>query len=574
MASPFNTMAPVGLWPSPGSGGGGTPTTDRFAPRIVVGNEPAGDPATAQAAPFQYIADPGDGSGIAAALVALAAEPGWIHIRRGDYDLSSGAVADFQVPSGVTITGDGRGTTILGRTAGNQRIFRFLGDGLLHNLVIDVPQGDVGTTGSEVILVDGDVDIENVIVSFDGDVDSDIRYALRVSAGGVATLRQWSSATTSTLGGGTPGIAHLYAVGGVSEGSPFGAIRGCDIATSGGDVVLYAGGQIHVARVFSTGWRAGFVVAESAVPTVDVLVHDARARSSGAAYGGVAGILCESPSAGAVVEVSSAVIENAAALPAGFDVSWAAGVATGAAVSGPTLRDVVFNGFNSAVYGGAGGDPISGCYHSNVVFSRGVNSDFLTIADATSDFDWADVDVYVLWDAGGGGTAAVISGDDHQFTNCRFTCETTNPGDFGRGLVLGAGTGILVQGGSARAQGTGATSRVLLVQNIGARILGMALAPLASLGGPAVVLEGGQAIFKGCRVDVGLFSSIGVSVTSAENIVSGNVIVSSVNATAAISVSANNNNITNNINKDAAGVGVDGVVNTGANNEVFGNIAT
>lgn len=84
-----------------------------FAPTVVVGNIPAGDPEIAQPAPFQYFSDTGNGAGVAAAFAAAAASGAgaWVHVRRGLYDL--GAVAAPALPlaiDGFRVTGDGCST--------------------------------------------------------------------------------------------------------------------------------------------------------------------------------------------------------------------------------------------------------------------------------------------------------------------------------------------------------------------------------------------------------------------------------------------------------------------------------
>lgn len=97
----------------------------RFAPTIVVGNTPAGDPVLATAAPFQYIADIGDGAGIAAAFAAAAAAGAgaWVHIRRGTYDLGLGGSPALPLAiAGFRVTGDGASTGITMSTA-DRRVF-------------------------------------------------------------------------------------------------------------------------------------------------------------------------------------------------------------------------------------------------------------------------------------------------------------------------------------------------------------------------------------------------------------------------------------------------------------------
>lgn len=83
---------------------------DRFAPNWIVGNVPAGDSAVAYSVQgFHYIPDPGDGSGIAAALAAAgAAGGGVVTYRFGIYDLNgAGSPVAMTVPKNVILVGPG-----------------------------------------------------------------------------------------------------------------------------------------------------------------------------------------------------------------------------------------------------------------------------------------------------------------------------------------------------------------------------------------------------------------------------------------------------------------------------------
>lgn len=98
----------------PGAGGGG----DHFAPKYLVGNVLAGDPALAQGGAFRYFGDPGDGSGVAAALAAAAITPGDVWVRPGTYNFGIGAaVLPLTVPTGVVMRGAGAGLTIFATPA-------------------------------------------------------------------------------------------------------------------------------------------------------------------------------------------------------------------------------------------------------------------------------------------------------------------------------------------------------------------------------------------------------------------------------------------------------------------------
>lgn len=96
-------------WPPriPRQGGAGpTPPggQDIRAPKLIVGNEPAGD--TAAVCDFL---DPGDGTGFAAALAAAADTGGDIWLRPGRYNLGlpDSPALPLVLPGGVTIRGSG-----------------------------------------------------------------------------------------------------------------------------------------------------------------------------------------------------------------------------------------------------------------------------------------------------------------------------------------------------------------------------------------------------------------------------------------------------------------------------------
>lgn len=103
------------------SGGGGGQTQDHQAPVYIVGNAPNGD--TAFVCDFL---DPGDGSGIAAALAAAAGvKRSAVWVRAGQYALNAGSVpTPLVVGSGTTLMGAGaESAEILGRTSGDLSIF-------------------------------------------------------------------------------------------------------------------------------------------------------------------------------------------------------------------------------------------------------------------------------------------------------------------------------------------------------------------------------------------------------------------------------------------------------------------
>lgn len=179
---------------NPGSGGGGPPpppVADKFAPRIIVGNTANGDTAVAQAAPFQYIPDPGDGSGIVAALAAAAG--GYdVYIRPGIYTLPVGTL--LTVPAGVSVHGEPggigspSGTVIVG-SAGDathaQDVFVISTGASCTDVQVRVPPGANGGL------------VGNAIVN----LPAAIAYVARVTINMIITS---TAARNTTIAFGTP----------------------------------------------------------------------------------------------------------------------------------------------------------------------------------------------------------------------------------------------------------------------------------------------------------------------------------------------------------------------------------
>jgi hypothetical protein len=153
--------------PFGGSGGGGG-SDDRFAPKYLVGNTTNGDTATTTgtAAGFTYFADPGDGTGIAAALTAAATTAGDVWIRPGTYVISQNLV----VPPDVAVRGAGPSTIIVGAPGAiNQGLFTMRAGSSLRSLAIthNEPAASVGVTNFGVVGLyeAGTVVIEDVSVT-------------------------------------------------------------------------------------------------------------------------------------------------------------------------------------------------------------------------------------------------------------------------------------------------------------------------------------------------------------------------------------------------------------------------
>jgi hypothetical protein len=169
-------------------GGGGGSATDHFAPRIIVGNVLSGDPATPQVAPFRYIPDPGDGSGIALALSEAAASEGDVFVRSGAYTLPLGT-ATLDVPAGVTLRGAGWGETIITGAPDQRAVFRVGQLATLADLRIIMPLPASGATGDLVVELTGSSAGSATAVNVYVDASSGLQDPINESLiGGIGTL--------------------------------------------------------------------------------------------------------------------------------------------------------------------------------------------------------------------------------------------------------------------------------------------------------------------------------------------------------------------------------------------------
>jgi hypothetical protein len=197
------------IWPEGGGGSGGDP--NRFAPKYIVGNELAGDdPTYTFAGGFIYIPDPGDGTGIQAALSQASLAPGDVWIRPGTYDFSLGAVImPLTIPAGTRVQGSGNTTILIAKTVGDQGVFVLAAGGLsadqsalssLRDLAIVVPQV-AGPTGSlsAVLVKAGGCAITGVNFDVTTTDQSVLRHAILVDTGGANVLPVTSIETTSII---------------------------------------------------------------------------------------------------------------------------------------------------------------------------------------------------------------------------------------------------------------------------------------------------------------------------------------------------------------------------------------
>jgi len=183
--------------------GGGPPppppppsSQDRFAPKYLVGNVPAGDSAIGyNTGGFRYIPDTGNGAGIALALTQPNG-PGDVWIRPGTYNLSQpgSPSVPLVIPQGIRVQGAGLGSTIIEAKFGsgeNQSVFVVGTAAQLRDLQVTVKTSDGGGTDDYVVRVSGGIAvIANVaiIAAMEIDPAAPLRYLLRIdlSDGGPA----------------------------------------------------------------------------------------------------------------------------------------------------------------------------------------------------------------------------------------------------------------------------------------------------------------------------------------------------------------------------------------------------
>jgi|694.fasta_scaffold17096_10 hypothetical protein len=194
--------------PFGGSGGGPPPPPagpDRFAPKYLVGNVPAGDSNVVYSSGgFFYLPDPGDGSGIAAALAAAVLVAGDVWIRPGIYNLGSGSVVTpLVVPTYCLVRGAGEATQILGKASVDQGVFRLFGAGSgLRDLRIEAPPAAEPTAGSIAVVsvVNARCSVQGCVVAVSADAASALLYGIDAqgSAANITNNRIISNGTNAS----------------------------------------------------------------------------------------------------------------------------------------------------------------------------------------------------------------------------------------------------------------------------------------------------------------------------------------------------------------------------------------
>lgn len=241
------------------SGGSGPPPSidDHFAPKYLVGNVPAGDPAAAQGAPFVYIPDPGDGSGIALALTQPNG-PGDVWVRPGSFNLALSGTGPLLVPPGVRLQGSGDTTVILGNTTSDQGVFVLGFNSQLRDLLVSVPSSDAGSvTSAAVVRSVGALNIENVQITYATHAGGVLRYGLQFDplgqtpiGGQITALRNVLVQATTTTGVGDP----TAPINVTSTQNVQSFVTGESIVAFGGDVGVLCNGIFIVRVFFAINW--------------------------------------------------------------------------------------------------------------------------------------------------------------------------------------------------------------------------------------------------------------------------------------------------------------------------------
>lgn len=238
----------------------GAATIDRFAPKYLVGNTlaPWSDSNVAfNANGFNYYPDPGDGTGIAAALAAANTVAGDVWIRPGTYTLASNAAA-LSIPANVRVQGAGA-STVIAKSIGTEgdvlTVFTLEDSSELRDIVVTQTMNDApsyGFSGLGVVqlsLTDNDpssAHVERVKVSVtDGIVTfPHAAAAYYVIAGCALEADRCDAVLTGT---GTPGVGDVNTLSGwrMIDGS----LRLDACTTSGGDRSVQASGGLATVPV-------------------------------------------------------------------------------------------------------------------------------------------------------------------------------------------------------------------------------------------------------------------------------------------------------------------------------------
>jgi len=250
--------------PLPGPSGG-----DHFAPKYLLGITTNGYPAVPLPAPYRYIPEPGDGSGLATALAEAAINPGPIYISAGNILFDAGAtVGPLTVPPGVELIGSGRGiTNITGKLHSPfGGVFELSANSSISDMTIEGGSTDT-PSGIAVAVVDlkGVSSVSRCKITAHRPAAGAMRAALRLSYGGAPL--QFSIITDCqcifTNAGADPAMPPIAGIlNESSDGS--GVLRVHDSVTDGGNYGAFlSAGSLAIDGMVCLSTVFGGIVTES-----------------------------------------------------------------------------------------------------------------------------------------------------------------------------------------------------------------------------------------------------------------------------------------------------------------------
>lgn len=216
------------------AGGGGTtppPVTgpDRRGPCIIVGNAPAGDTTD-----DCDILDPGDGTGIAAAITQAGLTSGDIWIRCGTYDFSLGSspATPLVLPFVATQIRGAGPSTILNTDEVSRTLFQFLGPTVLSDMTIQSPAPGAGAVGDFILDLQfaTSPELRNLVVTL---ATTNGNESLVSAIGGFFSTQAALSNLRLNID-----PASLLAIDGINAALFLSTIDNCRITASGTGVVL------------------------------------------------------------------------------------------------------------------------------------------------------------------------------------------------------------------------------------------------------------------------------------------------------------------------------------------------
>lgn len=197
-------------WYAIAGGGGG-----KQAQKFIVGNAGQGD--TLGICDFL---DPGDGSGIEAALLAAAAG-GDVYIRPGFY--GPGLTPPFNVPGGCIVWGAHWSQVVITGSPTARQVFFLNPYALIKSMSIYAPTGTTGAMAGTEIVYSGNASMEDVYIDASAVDTTD------------ATETLTRAVFADTAFGGTTGMQHcyIYGVRGSDQPGPVMVLRGIYLSSAG-----------------------------------------------------------------------------------------------------------------------------------------------------------------------------------------------------------------------------------------------------------------------------------------------------------------------------------------------------